>query len=85
MCTKEIKRIMSEQLLEPSPEFVKFFVSQVYSGKIMSGVIDKFTKITKDSLNQLISDRVTDTLRSAIEREVEDRSDHIVKIQPSVI
>ncbi len=85
MYTKEIKRIMSEQLLEPSPEFVKFFVSQVYSGKIMSGVIDKFTKITKDSINQLISDRITDTLRSVIEREVEDRSEHIVKIQSPII
>jgi predicted type IV restriction endonuclease len=85
MYTKEIKRIMSEQLLEPSPEFVKFFVSQVYSGKIMSGVIDKFTKITKDSINQLISDRITDTLRSVIEREVEDRSEHIVKTQSSAI
>jgi predicted type IV restriction endonuclease len=85
MYTKEIKRIMSEQLLEPSPEFVKFFVSQVYSGKIMSGVIDKFTKITKDSINQLISDRITDILRSVLEREVEDRSEHIVKIQPSIM
>jgi predicted type IV restriction endonuclease len=85
MYTKEIKRIMSDQLLEPSPEFVKFFVSQVYSGKIMSGVIDKFTKITKDSINQLISDRITDTLRSVIEREVEDRSEHIVKTQSHAI
>ena len=84
MYTKEIKRIMSEQLLEPSPEFVKFFVSQVYSGKIMSGVIDKFTKITKDSINQLISDRITDTLRSVIEREVEDRSEHPIKIHTPV-
>ena len=84
MYTKEIKRIMSEQLLEPSPEFVKFFVSQVYSGKIMSDVIDKFTKITKDSINQLISDRITDTLRSVIEREVEDRSEHPIKIHTPV-
>jgi predicted type IV restriction endonuclease len=84
MYTKEIKRIMSEEILEPSPEFVKFFVSQVYSGRIMPGVIDKFTKITKDSLNQLISERITDTLRSALEREVEDRSEHIVRIQPLV-
>jgi predicted type IV restriction endonuclease len=84
MYTKEIKRIMSEQLSEPSPEFVKFFVAQVYSGKIMSGVIDKFTKITKDSLNQLISDRITDKLKSALEREVEDRSE-LVKTQLPVI
>jgi predicted type IV restriction endonuclease len=85
MYTKEIKRIMSEQLLDPSPEFVRFFISQVYSGKIMSGVIDKFTEITKHSLNQLISDRITDTLKSVLEREVEDRSENIIKKPSSIV
>jgi predicted type IV restriction endonuclease len=84
MYTKEVKRIMSEQLLDPSPEFVKFFVSQVYSGRIMSGVIEKFTEITKHSINQLISDRITDTLKSVIERE-EDRSDSTIKKQLSAV
>lgn len=69
MYTKEVKRIMTEQLAMPTPEFVKFFISQVYSGRATQGVIEKFTEITKHSLHQFISERVTDRLKSAIDAE----------------
>ena len=45
--TKEIKRILSEQLSKPSDEFVKFFAKQVYSGLItknVKGTICKYYK-----------------------------------------
>jgi predicted type IV restriction endonuclease len=65
--TKEIKRIMAEQLFEPSPDFVKFFASKVYSGKMMATVVDKFTEITKRSLKDFVNERITDRLKSAID------------------
>lgn len=65
--TKEIKRLMAEQLTEPSPEFVKFFASQVYTGRLTVSVTDKFTEITKRSLKEFINDRITDRLKSAID------------------
>ncbi|MGL4882363.1 MAG: type I restriction endonuclease [Waterburya sp.] len=65
--TKEIKRIMAEQLAEPSPDFVKFFASKVYSGKMMATVVEKFTEITKRSLKEFINERITDRLKSAID------------------
>lgn len=64
---KEIKRIMAEQLTNPSPEFVKFFASQVYSGKMMQSVVDKFTEITKKSLKEFINESITDKLKSVID------------------
>jgi hypothetical protein len=67
--TKEIKRIFDEQLSNPSRGFVKFFASQVYSGNKTSQVMDMFTGITKNALNQYISDRVTERLEKAIEQE----------------
>ncbi|MGL5875751.1 MAG: type I restriction endonuclease [Xenococcaceae cyanobacterium] len=65
--TKEIKRIMAEQLSEPSPDFVRFFASKVYSGKMMATVVDKFTEITKRSLKDFVNERITDRLKSAID------------------
>jgi hypothetical protein len=65
--TKEIKRIMAEQLTETSPDFVKFFASQVYSGKMMATVVEKFTEITKRSLKDFVNERITDRLKSAID------------------
>jgi hypothetical protein len=65
--TKEIKRIMAEQLNEPSPEFVKFFASKVYSGAMKAKVIEKFTEITKRSLKDFVNEKITDRLKSAID------------------
>ncbi len=65
--TKEIKRIMAEQLVEPSSDFVKFFACKVYSGRMMATVVDKFTEITKRSLKDFINERITDRLKSAID------------------
>lgn len=64
--TKEIKRLMAEQLTDPSPEFVKFFAGQVYAGKLIASVVEKFTELTKRSLKEFINDRITDRLKSAI-------------------
>lgn len=65
--TTEIKRLMTEQLINPSPEFVKFFAGQVYTGKLVASVVEKFTEITKRSLKEFINDRITDRLKSAID------------------
>lgn len=64
--TKEIKRIMTEQLADPSPEFVKFFASQVYSGRLAASVMERFTEITKRSLKEFINERITERLAAAI-------------------
>lgn len=64
---KEIKRLLIEQLIEPSPAFVKFFASQVYSGTLVASVMGKFTGLVKYSLKEFINDRITDRLKSAIE------------------
>ena len=65
--TREIKRLMAEQLTDPSAEFVKFFASQVYAGRLTTSVVEKFTEITKRSLKEFINDRITDRLKSAID------------------
>jgi hypothetical protein len=69
--TKEIKRLLAEQLTNPSPDFVKFFVGQVYSGRMTATVIDKFNEITKQSLKEFINERITDRLKSAMDNGID--------------
>ncbi len=73
--TKEIKRLMAEQLINPSPEFVKFFACQVYSGRMMASTVEKFTEITKASLKEFINERIAERLKSAIDSTENDISD----------
>ncbi|BAZ44522.1 hypothetical protein NIES4102_15330 [Chondrocystis sp. NIES-4102] len=65
--TKEIKRLIAEQLINPSPDFVKFFASQVYSGKMVASVIEKFTEITQVSLKEFVNERIAERLKSAMD------------------
>ena len=64
--TREIKRILAEQMIDPSDDFVRFFAAQVYSGLRTQSVIQKFADMTKRAFQQLISDRINERLQSAL-------------------
>jgi hypothetical protein len=66
--TKEIKKVIAQQLNDPSPEFVKFFVSHVYSGVRTAAVIGKFTEITKRSLKEYINDIIKEKFEEVLEK-----------------
>lgn len=63
----EIERIIEEQVNEPSDEFVKFFASQVYPGKLTQPVRDQFALITKETFKQFINDKINDRLNIALD------------------
>lgn len=73
--TKEIKRILSEQIVNPSEQFVRFFASTLYPGRMTQGVRQQFTEIVKRGLQQFISDRISDRLKSALADESVTASD----------
>ena len=64
--TKEIKQTMMEQLESPTEDFVRFFLSAVYSGLKTSAVVEQFTDIVKRALNQFMNEAINQRLQSAI-------------------
>jgi len=66
---REIRRLLDEQMNNPSEDFVKFFASQVYSGKLTQPVRDQFAQITKKTFKQFINDKVNDRLNIALASE----------------
>jgi len=67
--TREIKRIMNEQMASPSDEFVRFFGSQIYTGRMTNQVRQQFADLTKRALQQFVSERISDRLKSALAEE----------------
>lgn len=67
--TREIKRILARELAQPSEDFVRFFTSQVYGGRMTQSVREQFAELTKRALQQFISERVSDRLKSALADE----------------
>ncbi|RZJ69871.1 type I restriction endonuclease [Flavobacterium sp.] len=69
--TFELKKLIDQEFIEPSADFVKHFAKQVYPGPVTAKVLEQFTNLTKKSLHQYISDMITDRLKSALTKEDE--------------
>lgn len=64
--TTEIKSILNREFISPTPDFVKFFLRQVYDGQATQKVVDQFTPIVKKSIVSVVNDIISDRLNVAI-------------------
>lgn len=64
--TRQIKRLINEQIDKPSDEFVKLFASKVFDGIITPARRDYFADLTRRSFKQLINERINERLKMAI-------------------
>ena len=67
--TREIKLILTNQLVSPSDDFVRFFTSQVYSGRITQNVLEQFQGITKRAMKRFISEEIGKRLKSVLDKD----------------
>jgi len=67
----ELKQLIQQELNNPSPEFVKHFARQVYPTSVTAKVLEQFTTLTKRSVQQHISDLITERLKTALTKEDE--------------
>jgi hypothetical protein len=69
--TNELKQLLQQELANPSPEFVKHFAKQVYPSVVTAKILEQFTNLTKKSIQQHISDIITERLKTALTKEDE--------------
>jgi hypothetical protein len=69
--TNELKALINAEFNNPSSDFVKHFAKQVYPSVITQKVLDQFTNLTKKSINQYVTDLITERLKSALTKETE--------------
>lgn len=69
--TNELKHLIQNEFNSPSPDFVRFFAKQVYPSVVTAKVLDQFTNLTKKSIQQYISDLITERLKTALDQEDE--------------
>src|SRR5690606_12862176 len=73
--TKEIKKLIFDELRSPSHEFVKLFASKAFSGRLTEKVMVEFTELVNRAFNQTISEKVNDRLKSALSKEAEKQEE----------
>lgn len=67
-----VKKILAEELLNPTEPFVRFFANQIYDGRITQAVIEQFTKIVREARSQFINERLNERLKSAWSNNTEE-------------
>lgn len=69
--TNELKQLFQQEISNPSTDFVKHFARQVYPSVVTAKVLEQFTNLTKKSIQQHISDLITERLKIALTKEDE--------------
>lgn len=67
--TNEIKKLLAQEMAEPSEDLVRLFATRVYAGRFTKAVKEQFEPIAKRALQEFVSDRVRDRLTSALNQE----------------
>lgn len=86
--SNEIKSQFQYDLTNPSDEFVRFFISNIYSGRVTQQIVDKFRPIVKKALNQYISETLNDKIKNALSTsnsEDEIKAEENVKTEKTVL
>ena len=68
-----LKRIIAREIAEPSDEFVRFFVQQVYTGRNTQSVREMFATLVRDAFTQFINDSFDARLNATLQRIEEQK------------
>jgi hypothetical protein len=71
--TSELKAILNSEFNSPTPDFVKLLAKQVYSGIFTPKISEQFTALVKKSVANLISDIISDRLKTVLNTEQEEQ------------
>jgi hypothetical protein len=67
--SQELKNIFATEIIEPTPEIVKYFAKKVYDGIITAKIQEQFTGLVKRAINSYISELISKRLKTALHNE----------------
>lgn len=63
---RAMKLFFGSQLQEPSDEFIRFIIGQVYDGRLIQSVVDQFSPLVKRAFHQFVNERINVRLTTAL-------------------
>jgi len=64
-----IRKILQNELKQPSENFVKLFTSQIYNGRSTTKVLSYFNVLVKKSINSILNEMLNDRLKNAMKKD----------------
>ncbi|GAB3284339.1 type I restriction endonuclease [Larkinella harenae] len=65
----ELKPLITQEMNDPSDVIVRHLAKQVYQGQLHAKMLDYFKALIKKGFHQVVSDQITDRLKSALTKE----------------
>lgn len=80
-----IKNIFSSEFENPSEDFVRFLLTNIYDGQKNQRVIEKFTPVVKKAFSSFVNEIVNNKISSALVKDEEPQEDETESIPESKI
>lgn len=66
---QQLKNVFATEVINPTPEIVKYFAKKVYDGVITAKVQEQFTELVKRAINSYINEQISNRLKTALKTE----------------
>lgn len=83
--TKEMQRLLAQEFQQPSDEFVRFFATRVYDGRMTQAIREQFTLTTQRAFRQFINEKINERLQSALGADPQLGSSDANSTQPESV
>lgn len=83
--TSLIKSQLTNQLNNPSDDFVRFLINYFYSGVKTSNVVERFKPIVKKSFQQFVNDFMNDKIKSILANNEEKQDEEVAEDIEAVV
>lgn len=81
--TAALRTLLVSEFKSPSEAFVRLFAKQVYSGPVTDKVIFQFTDLLRRSMQVMLSEMVSDRLKSALDQEAKTVKEAVAGATPA--
>ncbi len=78
----EIKAILNSELKTPSEDFVRYFATKVFKGRVTEKVLFQFSEFVKKSVHGVLTEHIQDRLKTALDNEKIAAQQELIAEQP---
>lgn len=82
--TNEMKKILYEEMSNPSDEFIRFMLKDIYPGIKTQNVIDRFRDITQKAFKQFVNDTLNDRFKALIDNASVKEATAVTELEEEV-
>lgn len=82
--SNELKKIFAEEIVNPTPEIVKYFTKKVYDGIITAKVQEQFSELVKRAISSYVNELISKRLKTALSSEEQREASETIIGSPEI-